>query len=335
MPAASASPGSLFYFEIELLEVPTGDALAMGGSLQIGLSLSPISRGEVLGDPLACPPVGYVPGEYGYHGDDGSAFVGSYRGSPHLGPQYSVGDVVGCGVLNSGRVYFTLNGLFLDVVEGPVIPGMELHAAVSTSAGGAFRYRFQQPFLFQPPDLNAKVQWPFPLNSFALQLLASSPAFPSLLDSLDSLSHIAFWSLLAQHPAGDPSIDTHMSPSARETLAEALEKHPPTLFKRKFIEHQLIHAQSNRPLPAPSTRAAPSDTAALQFHNLDEQFGAISQLQSELHSIQLRLRQAMSDCLISAESAAPSAANLLGPSMSASRDSLTRSQEFLFEDSDK
>lgn len=47
---------------------------------------------------------------YGYHGDDGNFFSSSGKGV-YYGPQYTTGDVIGCGLnFVTKQIFFTKNG---------------------------------------------------------------------------------------------------------------------------------------------------------------------------------------------------------------------------------
>ncbi|MES1905208.1 MAG: Ran-binding protein 10 [Paramarteilia canceri] len=59
---------------------------------------------------------GWEPDTYGYHGDDGNAFICDGKGSSY-GPTYTSGDVIGCGVNFIDNVcFFTKNGCHLGNV---------------------------------------------------------------------------------------------------------------------------------------------------------------------------------------------------------------------------
>lgn len=57
---------------------------------------------------------GWDSDSWAYHGDDGMSFCCQSTGKPY-GPQYSTGDVVGCGVnFLTNQAFFTKNGNFLS-----------------------------------------------------------------------------------------------------------------------------------------------------------------------------------------------------------------------------
>jgi hypothetical protein len=94
---------------------------------------------------------GWLPGSWGYHGDDGRKFVGNGRGVAY-GETFGAGDVVGCLVSENGDVKFTKNGVLLDVVAegvtGKLIPAVGMwsvgaKAKVNFGPGG-FRYEYSK-----------------------------------------------------------------------------------------------------------------------------------------------------------------------------------------------
>ncbi|KAG6038225.1 hypothetical protein E4U41_004418 [Claviceps citrina] len=76
-------------------------------------------------------PVGWEPESFAYHGDDGRCFTGQNIGRPY-GPEFSTGDVIGCGVnFRDHTAFFTKNGVklgtaFHDVTRGKLYPAVSL-----------------------------------------------------------------------------------------------------------------------------------------------------------------------------------------------------------------
>lgn len=97
--ADHAMPGNeLFYYEIEIVKGATADVIGMGFCDDYA--------------PLNIM-IGWTPGSWAYHGDDGRMFNADTMGQ-HYGPLYAEGDVVGCGVdFDNGLVFFTKNGDYL------------------------------------------------------------------------------------------------------------------------------------------------------------------------------------------------------------------------------
>lgn len=58
---------------------------------------------------------GWEPDSWAYHGDDGMSFCCQSTGKPY-GPQFTTGDVIGCGVdFLTNEAFFTKNGVFLSI----------------------------------------------------------------------------------------------------------------------------------------------------------------------------------------------------------------------------
>jgi hypothetical protein len=66
--------------------------------------------------PLSRPP-GWEPKSWAYHGDDGYSFCCQSAGKLY-GPPFTTGDIIGCGVnFNTGRAFFTKNGVNLGMTS--------------------------------------------------------------------------------------------------------------------------------------------------------------------------------------------------------------------------
>lgn len=95
---------------------------------------------------------GWEPNSIGYHGDDGMLYRGAGSGS-YLGPGYTTGDTVGCGVdfSSMGTVFFTKNGILIG--KTPLPPSMKqiaLHASIGLrTPGECLLANFgERPFVF-------------------------------------------------------------------------------------------------------------------------------------------------------------------------------------------
>ena len=150
----------VYYFELTVIDK------GQSGYIALGLTSPSVSTARL--------PGWETKGSYGWHGDDGRLFNCSGQGQP-WGPQWSTGDVVGCGVdstalsrdeLSSSsskattagpggdtRVFFTKNGKFLgwafhslDRHSTPLYPSVGLRTpgeVVRANFGGA-----ETPFVF-------------------------------------------------------------------------------------------------------------------------------------------------------------------------------------------
>eukprot|EP01087_Luapelamoeba_hula_P009396 TRINITY_DN241_c0_g1_i6.p1 TRINITY_DN241_c0_g1~~TRINITY_DN241_c0_g1_i6.p1 ORF type:complete len:879 (-),score=129.25 TRINITY_DN241_c0_g1_i6:99-2735(-) len=156
-----------FYYEVEIIECPKG-ILAVG--------FAPLHTDK------STPKLpGFNNLTWGWHSDDGKLFVCGRSGKGNVfGPTYSVGDVVGCGVTGSGKVFYTLNGLFVgSVPEARIEPGHKLYATIgrigTTKTSVFVRVRIQPPFKFTkmydnlPRDLLTPGS--LQINSLALELM--------------------------------------------------------------------------------------------------------------------------------------------------------------------
>ncbi|KAJ5109737.1 SPla/RYanodine receptor SPRY [Penicillium argentinense] len=76
---------------------------------------------------------GWETESWAYHGDDGKSFFGESQGQGRTyGPQFTVGDIIGCGVnFHTREAFFTKNGIFLGVAftnipDIPLFPSVGL-----------------------------------------------------------------------------------------------------------------------------------------------------------------------------------------------------------------
>jgi len=102
------------YFEVEV---------KLGGfydQIAIGFATSPLYPREEF--------AGYLEGSIAYHGDDGKIFLNGKI----IGNLCNFGshDVIGCGITNEGSVYFTHNGMLINLyhaeMRGAIYPVVSL-----------------------------------------------------------------------------------------------------------------------------------------------------------------------------------------------------------------
>ncbi|RKP20301.1 SPRY-domain-containing protein, partial [Rozella allomycis CSF55] len=123
----------IYYFEIQIV------SRGRDGYIGIGFCASNVSLGRL---------PGWEPNSYGYHGDDGNIFYSSGTGKAY-GPNFTTGDVVGCGInFINNTCFFTKNGVYLGIafnnVKGLFYPSIGLR-----TPGEIIESNFgQKPFCF-------------------------------------------------------------------------------------------------------------------------------------------------------------------------------------------
>ncbi|KAK9455338.1 concanavalin A-like lectin/glucanase domain-containing protein [Dipodascopsis uninucleata] len=123
----------LFYFEIEIL------SRGKDGFIGIGFCGPKVALNKM---------PGWVQDSWGYHGDDGNSFACQNSGKPY-GPQFSTGDIIGCGInFRNGTSFFTKNGISLGIafkdLKGTLYPALGMR-----TVGEQIRANFgQRPFVF-------------------------------------------------------------------------------------------------------------------------------------------------------------------------------------------
>lgn len=156
-------PRLVSYYEVSILRDPGVDAAArrvppphaegrrVAPCVAVGLALDRFEPEDGR--------AGRMPGwdhfSYGYHGDDGGFFHEMGVMACSLGPTFSAGDTVGCGVdygVRGGslaRIFFTLNGKFLAyAVDVPA--DEDFYPVVGIDANTPVRLNFgEKPFLYR------------------------------------------------------------------------------------------------------------------------------------------------------------------------------------------
>lgn len=172
------TPRLISYFEVDILAKPN-ESDEDNGRFRLHDEPPPHSRQECVAVGLATQEFSLhtrMPGwdkcSFGYHGDDGGVFHAHGHMVRQYGPQFGVGDTVGCGIdYVTSSIFFTINGRYLgpawqnlpvSVLNQDFYPtvGMDTNCPVACNFG------CDRPFRF---DLNAMIceQGPAILQSMA------------------------------------------------------------------------------------------------------------------------------------------------------------------------
>eukprot|EP00759_Apiculatamorpha_spiralis_P036796 PhF_6_TR37057/c0_g1_i2/m.54265 len=133
------------YFEVRVDELP-GDT-----TVAIGLTNKYLTKESYHGLP------GWCNGELGYHSDDGMIYSGAGTSSHGVLAPFGKGDVVGCGVDNMFRVFFTKNGQrFPKILQLPA-DFTECCFTVGLDKGTAMTVTLEPPYMlsFQAAPITA------------------------------------------------------------------------------------------------------------------------------------------------------------------------------------
>lgn len=66
--------------------------------------------------------LGWTPGNWGYHNDDGKLYGEGSSPGRHFGERYNENDVVGCGVdFGDETAFFTKNGIIIGMLRKSII----------------------------------------------------------------------------------------------------------------------------------------------------------------------------------------------------------------------
>jgi len=182
---SSPSESAVFYYEARISRSPKC-AHSITCGMSFGLACSFGARDIQSADHM----LGWQRGEWGYHADDGKVFSNQSRGA-NYGPMYNNGDVIGCGITNNRRVFYTINGHYLGLAPWqPIEEGLTVFASFSCYGSGMdVELSYSGPFMYEPVNqreirynLNAvRALFPEPLST-------PSPSPPSPLPSSSSSS---------------------------------------------------------------------------------------------------------------------------------------------------
>ena len=128
-----------YYYELAVLGVGESGR----NSISIGLT-SEESRLQSL--------PGWEKNTIGYHGDDGNIFSGKSSVQVANGPEFGIGDVVGCGInMRKNVVIFTKNGKYSAIVHSSMENNVRFPTIGMDTDGGKVEVNFgQKPYRFDP-----------------------------------------------------------------------------------------------------------------------------------------------------------------------------------------
>lgn len=132
------SEAGIYYFEITILSRKRDET-----TVCVGFAARSVALGRQ---------PGWEKESYGYHGDDGQAYLGDSSGK-HYGPPYTTHDTVGCGInFRTRTIFFTRNGVNLDTAAKDIKsdPRDRLYPIVGLKRNGEHvQTNFgQTPFIF-------------------------------------------------------------------------------------------------------------------------------------------------------------------------------------------
>lgn len=144
----------IYYFEMKVLSKGEDGFIGIGFcSGKNGLDRLPgkkMIKVESENNALLMSILGWDNDSWGYHGDDGHSFQECGTGDKY-GPQFTTGDVVGCGVdLIRKTAFYTKNGTFLGPAFKSIKTHMDLYPCVGLrTVGERVSVNFgQDPFVF-------------------------------------------------------------------------------------------------------------------------------------------------------------------------------------------
>ena len=125
----------VFYFEIKV------ESKGRDGYMSVGIMTTRCPMDKL---------VGWEAESLGYHGDDGLLFKGNSGHGDEFGPEWSQGDVVGCGIdFVEQRAFFVKNGIIVNYCELPKVGTSAWYPAVGLrTPGEKVRIDFVGPFVY-------------------------------------------------------------------------------------------------------------------------------------------------------------------------------------------
>ena len=168
--------GIQFYFEIKIKSIPISFDKS---SFQIGISSTVKSISQNIIHLL-----GQSEGEFSYNNTNGKLLKEGQEKS--YGPFYSNYDIIGCGITNHRRLFFTYNGIFLGYT-GVIITQSSVQYASFSMLGDGFNFQiFYNHFYYGRSHHNDKIiKSPSSFcNFYALEILFKNRCFKNFLLSL-------------------------------------------------------------------------------------------------------------------------------------------------------
>ena len=115
----------LIYFEVEITDVGSKSSIAVGLAREMYSGLHPL---------------GTEKGSVAYHGDTGCLHLESRRDARSIGPSFTAGDIIGCGLcFPLKELFFTRNGDLLGAFpcpckfwRSPLYPAVSMHSKGET-----------------------------------------------------------------------------------------------------------------------------------------------------------------------------------------------------------
>ncbi|GAA99813.1 uncharacterized protein L969DRAFT_100801 [Mixia osmundae IAM 14324] len=180
----------VFFWEAQIV------SKGLSGYIGVGFSTLTVSLSRL---------PGWEADSYGYHGDDGNAFC-SHGSGKKFGPQFTTGDVIGCGIdWALDTAFYTKNGVFIGYAF-PGLDGHQLYPSVGMrTPGEVVRANFgQMPFVFDIESYIRKSK--SQVNSSVLAYTLSS--LPDATKTKPKTDREVIEDLIAAHLAHQGHLDT-------------------------------------------------------------------------------------------------------------------------------